>query len=67
MFELEAAAVLFDSDGVSVDSRRVVEMAWRQLAAEFGLDVDRLLSEHAGSDQKTRCGLACPQREPRTQ
>lgn len=48
MFELEADAVLFDSDGVLVDSHRVVEMAWRRLAAEFDLDVDRLLSEHAG-------------------
>jgi sugar-phosphatase len=45
---LEAEAVLFDSDGVLIDSHRVVETAWRQLAAEFHLDADRLIREQPG-------------------
>lgn len=48
MIVIEAAAVLFDSDGVLIDSHRVVEEAWRQVAAEFGLDGDRLAREQAG-------------------
>ena len=31
-------AILFDNDGVLVDSHELVDVAWRQLAAEFGLD-----------------------------
>lgn len=48
MLELEADAVLFDSDGVLIDSHEVVEAAWRQLSNEFGLDGDRVVREQAG-------------------
>jgi sugar-phosphatase len=48
MHELEADAILFDSDGVLIDSHRVVETAWRQLSAEFELDADRLIHEQPG-------------------
>ncbi|MGH1490316.1 MAG: HAD-IA family hydrolase [Acidimicrobiales bacterium] len=45
---IEADAILFDNDGVLVDSRREVERAWTQLANEFGLDAERLLIELIG-------------------
>ncbi len=45
---LAASAVLFDSDGVLVDSHREVEQAWRRLAGEFGLETERLLVELIG-------------------
>lgn len=45
---IEADSVLFDSDGVLVDSHVAVERAWRQLATEFGLDIDELLPELSG-------------------
>ena len=45
---IHADAVLFDSDGVLVDSHAEVEQAWRQLADEFGLDAERLMPELVG-------------------
>ncbi len=45
---IEADAVLFDSDGVLVDSHAEVELAWRQLATEFDLDTETLLTELVG-------------------
>ncbi len=45
---INAMAVLFDSDGVLVDSHRHVERAWTRLAAEYELDINQLLSELAG-------------------
>lgn len=45
-FEVEA--ILFDNDGVVVDSHAQTEQAWRQLADEFDLDADRLVAELAG-------------------
>ena len=47
-FPIEAEALLFDSDGVLVDSHAEVETAWRQLAAEFDLDAEHLLTELVG-------------------
>jgi sugar-phosphatase len=46
--QIDAAAILFDSDGVLVDSHDLVEAAWRRLADEFDLQVDVLLGELAG-------------------
>ena len=43
-----AEAVLFDNDGVLVDSHDLVEAAWRLLADEFDLRIDVLLGELAG-------------------
>lgn len=45
---VEVDAVLFDSDGVLVDSHVAVERAWQRLATEFGLDIDELLPELSG-------------------
>lgn len=46
--KIEAEAILFDNDGVLVDSHREVVQAWRQVASEFELDADRLLVELIG-------------------
>lgn len=48
--KIEADAILFDSDGVLVDSHHEVERAWRQLAGELDLhvDVEALLVELVG-------------------
>ncbi len=45
---ISADAILFDNDGVLVDSHREVELAWRKLAAEFDLDAETLLPELIG-------------------
>ena len=41
---IDVAAVLFDCDGVLVDSAASVERAWRRWAAERGLDVDAVVA-----------------------
>jgi sugar-phosphatase len=41
---LEVEAVLFDLDGVLIDSSVVVEAVWRGFAARHGLDAERLLA-----------------------
>ncbi len=41
-------AVLFDNDGVLVDSHDVVLQAWTALAGEFDLEIDALTPELAG-------------------
>ncbi|MEA3501753.1 MAG: HAD-IA family hydrolase [Actinomycetota bacterium] len=48
MIEIRCTGVLFDSDGVLVDSHQAVEMAWRELAAEYSLEADLLAPERAG-------------------
>lgn len=45
---LRADAVLFDSDGVLVDSHEQVELAWRTVADSFGLDWGQLRTELVG-------------------
>jgi sugar-phosphatase len=40
--------LLFDSDGVLVDSHDQVDVAWRTLADEYGIDFDRLAHEFVG-------------------
>lgn len=44
----DCAAVLFDLDGVLVDSRECVEHAWRTWAIANGLDADAVLEEAHG-------------------
>jgi len=44
----EVDAVLFDNDGVLVDSHHHVSAAWSQLATAFDLDITKLLSELVG-------------------
>lgn len=41
---LDAAALLFDLDGVLADSTLAVEVVWRDFAARHGLDADRLMT-----------------------
>jgi mannitol-1-/sugar-/sorbitol-6-phosphatase len=41
---IEVGAVLFDCDGVLVDSAASVERAWRRWAAEHGLDADAVVA-----------------------
>jgi mannitol-1-/sugar-/sorbitol-6-phosphatase len=45
---IPADAVLFDNDGVLVDSHAQTEQAWCRLAEEFDLDAPTLLAELAG-------------------
>jgi sugar-phosphatase len=45
---VEAAAVLFDNDGVLVRSHPQTEEAWTTLAAEFDIELGRLLTEGMG-------------------
>ena len=40
--QVEVAAVIFDSDGVLVDSHTQVMEAWAQLADEFGIDFETI-------------------------
>ena len=43
---IECDAVIFDLDGVLTDSGRAVELAWLQLAGEFGFDLGVLSDLH---------------------
>lgn len=45
---LRADAILFDSDGVLVDSHQQVHVAWEAVASRFGLDWARLRAELVG-------------------
>ena len=45
---IDVAAVLFDCDGVLVDSTASVERAWRRWAAGHGLDADAIVSAAHG-------------------
>lgn len=45
---IEAAAILFDNDGVLVDSHADGERAWVQLCQEFGLDFTTISQEYVG-------------------
>lgn len=45
---IHCQAILFDLDGVLVDSRRCVERVWRTWAAERTLDADRFIRESYG-------------------
>lgn len=45
---LHCVAILFDLDGVLVDSRECVERTWRRWAAERGLDPELVLREAHG-------------------
>ncbi len=45
---IDADAILFDSDGVLVDSHEMVTLAWTKIAQTYSLDIDVLLAELAG-------------------
>lgn len=46
--QIQVDAILFDSDGVLVDSHDYVIAAWKRLMNEFGIDSDNLLAEMIG-------------------
>lgn len=46
--QIQTEAILFDSDGVLIDSHRHVLAAWRQLADELGLDEAKLTKNMVG-------------------
>ena len=46
---VDVDAVLLDNDGVLVDSHAVVDVAWRRLCEEFGLDTERVMAEPSGA------------------
>lgn len=46
--QIPADAVLFDSDGVLVDSHEYVIVAWQQLISEFGIESDGILRDMIG-------------------
>lgn len=48
MQEFGCEAVLFDLDGVLVDSNVVVERIWREWAGKFGIDAERLIEVSHG-------------------
>lgn len=48
MIEFDCAAILFDLDGVLVDSTRSVERQWRAWAREQGIDGDRVANVSHG-------------------
>lgn len=57
---IETRAVLFDSDGVLIDSHHHVVKAWKQLANEFGLDFDALIRELVGVPAAATLGRHLP-------
>lgn len=57
---IDVDAVLFDNDGVLVDSHEQVVVAWSQLAEEFGLDIELLLVELVGKRAGDTLGRHLP-------
>ena len=57
---LRADAILFDSDGVLVDSHQQVDEAWSLLADEFGLDIGVLRGELVGARAADTLGRHLP-------
>jgi sugar-phosphatase len=53
-------AVLFDLDGVLVDSKRVVERAWRRWATERGVAADELIAVVHGRPARELVGMFAP-------
>ena len=48
VLSFRAQGLLFDNDGVLVDSHPQVVEAWTHIAADYGLDIDHLLNELIG-------------------
>lgn len=63
MSSFTCAAILFDLDGVLVDSTASVERHWRLWAAEHQIDVDRLLAVAHGRRTSETIRLVAPELE----
>lgn len=61
---LRASAVLFDMDGVLVDSRAVVERVWRQWAAANGHDADAIIRVAHGRRVRDTLAMLAPELDP---
>ena len=62
-----ASAVLFDLDGVLVDSVRVVERAWRRWAHEQDLEIDEVLATIHGRRAQDIVQMFAPHLDPAEQ
>ena len=62
--ELGVRALLFDLDGVLVDSRAPVERTWRRWAARHRLDADKLLAVAHGRRTRDTLQAVVPQLDP---
>jgi sugar-phosphatase len=62
--EFRAAALLFDLDGVLVDSRAVVERTWRRWAARHRLDAEPLLAVAHGRRVSDTLKAVVPHLDP---
>jgi sugar-phosphatase len=62
--DLRCRALLFDLDGVLVDSRAVVERTWRRWAARHGLDAGPLLEVAHGRRTRDTLQAVVPQLDP---
>lgn len=61
---LHASAILFDMDGVLVDSREVTERAWRQWAAGRGYDAAAILPIAHGRRAGDTIRIIAPELDP---
>lgn len=59
-FSLRCAAILFDLDGVLVDSAACVEKSWRDWAARHGLEANRILEVAHGRRTTETIPLIAP-------
>src|SRR5262245_51346741 len=59
--KLRASAILFDMDGVLVDSRDVMRRVWERWAAEKGMDADKILSIAHGRQARDTLAIIAPQ------
>lgn len=57
---MHSAAILFDLDGVLVDSTECVERSWRNWAASRGLDADRVMQVAHGRRTVETVALVAP-------
>lgn len=62
--DLRCGALLFDLDGVLVDSRAVVERTWRRWAARHGLDAEPLLAVAHGRRTRDTLKAMVPHLDP---
>lgn len=65
--EIQCSALLFDLDGVLVDSRAVVERVCRLWAARLGIDADALLRVAHGRRTRDTVRIVAPHADPESE